>query len=181
MRLKSVSVVLLLTCLLSAFAADPAKENADLATARVKFEQEIAAAIKPVEKRYLARLETLQKELTRKKDIDGAYRAKVAIDELKANPVSSQLGATLEGTWSVKYSNGNTRSYVVSADGGVRFLEDKMTGKVTWDKDAWVFDFGDGKFERGTVQRMLHIEHYTSNVEFDERKPSITGNGIRKN
>lgn len=175
-----VGAILFLVCLFSAFAAEPTKEHADVTAARVKFELEIANAIKPIEKRYRARLEVLQKELARKKDLEGAESAKMALDELKANPPSAQQGASIEGTWVIKYSNGSTRTYTVLPDGGVRFWETANVGKVTWDQDSWVFDFGDGKFERVAVKRKLEIEHYLSRAEFEDRKTTIVGSGAKR-
>jgi hypothetical protein len=180
MRVLCVVVLLLLTGLWTAFGEVIPKEHPDVKAATVKYEHEVFNAIKPIEKRYLARLELLQKELTRKRDFDGAQAAKTAIDRLKAMPTSSQLGDTIEGTWRVDYSNGNSRTYLVSADGSVRFIEGANTGKITWNEDAWLIDFGDGKFERAAVKRVLEIEHYTSQAEFDSRKPSVSGTGTRK-
>jgi hypothetical protein len=180
MRYLKIAAVLLLTCLISSFADEPQKEHPEVGLARLKFEQEISAALKPVEKRYLAKLEALQKDLARKKDVAGALAVKAAMNTFKSKPLSSQLTSTLEGTWMVKYSNGVVRTYIITEDGVVKFVEGEMTGKLVWNQGAWQIEFSDGKLERISMKRMLDIEHYTSRIEFDLDKPSFSAIGTRK-
>lgn len=162
-------------------AAGPAAENPELANIKKQYQ----ADMEPVRKRYRARLESLQKELTRKGDLEGALAVK---GELEAFGGSEKTGvekppmkilASLKGTWTVLYSpSGNTRKYAISEDGKVELVGEKLTGKITKNGDDFLLDLNDGKLERLAVKEVLFIEHYYDKARYAMgERPEQTATG----
>lgn len=156
-----------------------AKEHPDIVAAKDKYLRELRSAVGPIQKRYLTRLESLQRDLTRRGNLDGALAAKAAIEsiekELTSYPVTS-----FAGVWALKYSNGVTRTYIISRDGTVRFVEKNMTGRLVQNGRDILLNFGDGKLERLSFRLVLDIQHYGTQKALAERRPSDTATGTRR-
>jgi hypothetical protein len=120
---------------------------AEVRAAREKYDADLAAAVDPIRKHFLDRLETLEKDLTRKGDLDGALAART---ERERAGMVADVGfwQPFVGTWSVHYDNGANHTYEISRDGTVRYREKSQTLSLRRaDKDS-IIDFGNGKVER---------------------------------
>ena len=137
-------------------------------------------AVEPIEKRYLSRLESLQKELTRKGDLNGALAAKAAIDSAKSKLSPGQPGSIILGTWAIKYANGVTRTYVISRDNSVFYQEEKISGRIVRQGNEWLINFGNPKFERLVFKNVLEVEVYGSQAAVAGRRPDVVGTGTNR-
>jgi hypothetical protein len=162
-------------------AAGPVAEHPEL----VSIKKQYQADMEPVRKRYRTRLESLQKELTRKGDLDGALAVKGELEAFSGGEKTSvekppaKTPAVLKGTWTVLYSpSGNTRKYVISEDGKVELVGEKLTGKITKNGDDFLLDLNDGKLERLAVKEVLFIEHYYDKARYTMgERPEQTATG----
>jgi hypothetical protein len=82
-----------------------------------------------------------------------------------------------EGTWVVKYANGQGRRYVIGPDGSV--IHADRTTEMT-ERDGQVFiDFGDKKLERVKLDgRVLHVEHFSRPSSFPNKPLLATGSRV---
>ena len=162
-------------------AAGPAVENPELANIKKQYQ----ADMEPARKRYRARLETLQKDLTRKGDLEGALAVKAELDAFGGGEKVSnetplvKTPAFFKGTWTVLYSpSGNTRKYVISEDGRVELVGEKLIGKITKNGDDFLLDLNDGKLERLAVKEVLFVEHYYDKARYAMgERPEQTATG----
>jgi hypothetical protein len=68
---------------------------------------------------------------------------------------------TFQGIWTIKYSNGASRVYSITAAGLVVFPAEKHSGKLVMKDGETVLDFGDGAIERLEVDgRVLQVDHH---------------------
>src|SRR5579859_4905471 len=131
----------------------------DLASERLKYEEEFATALRPIQKRYVNRLTILQKSLARKGNKEGAAAVEVELEKMGA-AMAQQTRYPIEGQWVVKYQSGAVRTYVIHADGSVDFVEEKQAGRFTKNGNDVLIDFGDNKLERLYWNTVLVVEHY---------------------
>jgi outer membrane murein-binding lipoprotein Lpp len=69
----------------------------------------------------------------------------------------------LEGRWSVRYTNGVTRTYDINDRGMVRFTEEDAAGEIGHHSNETFLTFDDGKQERlALAGRRLMVEHWDS-------------------
>lgn len=146
----------------------------DLATERQKYDEEIAGALQPVQKRYVTRLKALQKLLAKKGDKVGAAAVEAELEKMGA-AIAQQMRYPIEGKWNVKYQSGAARTYVIHADGGVEFVEEQQTGKFAKNGDDVLVDFGDNKVERFHWSTVLVVEHYNPKSDYGTAPPKLTG------
>jgi hypothetical protein len=146
----------------------------DLASERQRYEEEIAAALEPVQKRYVTRLTALQNSLTRKGDKVGAATIEAELEKMGA-AMTQQMRYPIEGKWVLKYQSGAIRTYIIHADGTVEFVEEKQSGKFTKNGSDVLVDFGDNKLERFYWNTVLVVEHYNPKSTYGTEPPKLTG------
>jgi hypothetical protein len=171
---SGVAGVAVLAAIASRGEAQGRSGPTDLATERQKYEEEVAAALQPVQKRYITRLTTLQKLLARKGDKAGATAVETELERMGA-AMAQQMRYPIEGQWVVKYQSGAIRTYVIHADGSVEFVEEKQRGRFTKNGDDVLVDFGDNKIERFYWNTVLVVEHYNPKSEYGTAPPKLTG------
>ena len=88
-------VVCPLTCFMVLAQAPPSKEPEELDRLRKTYQQKRADAVEPVVTWYENQLETLQKKLTRKGDLDAALVVRQELDAMKENALQ-ESGAELK-------------------------------------------------------------------------------------
>lgn len=84
----------------------------------------------------------------------------------------------LAGRWRVDYTNGAVRTYLIEADGRVRFLEKQMTGQVSRRNGDLILDFGDGKLERLKFEPALRVEHFNPASSYPSGQAAATASGF---
>lgn len=177
-RTLLLGICLIASLILSAFVATGWAQNnpaqSDLAAEQLKYDQELAAALQPVQKRYIARLEGLQKRLARKGDKTGAAAVEAELEKLGA-AVSQQMRYPIEGKWLVRYHSGATRTYAIHADETVEFIEEKMVGRFKKDGQNVLIDFNDNKLERLYWNTVLVVEHYDPKTAYGNTPPKFSG------
>ena len=163
---------------LSTFVATGWAQNnpvvSDLYAEQLKYDQELAAALQPVQKRYIARLEGMQKRMVRKGDKAGALAVEAELEKLGA-AVVQQMRYPIEGKWIVRYHSGATRTYVIHADETVEFLEERQSGRFTKDGQNVLVDFGDNKLERIYWNTVLVVDHYDPKASYGNSPPKFSG------
>ncbi|MDB5345325.1 MAG: hypothetical protein JWP89_3702 [Schlesneria sp.] len=160
----------------------PTTEHPEIANLKKQFQ----ADMEPVRKKFRTRLENLQKELTRKGDLDGALAVKTELESIGTpeKPVPKNP-VTLKGNWTVTYSpSGNVRKYSIRDDGRVEMVGDKLFGQITKNGDDWLLDFNDGKLEKLAIKEVLFIEHFEPKTGYamgDKPRQTATGDkGVGK-
>ncbi|MFO1092160.1 MAG: hypothetical protein U0992_02455 [Planctomycetaceae bacterium] len=146
-------------------------------SARMKFEKRVAAAVAPVRADYVSELKSLRTTLTRQSDLDGV----AAVDaELQRLQKQRRLWDrhTLEGLWEVKYSNGATRTYIISNTGEAQFVEEQKVGQISLDGNDYLLEFSDDNIERIALQPMLKVEHFHPKSTYPLGTPHATGTGL---
>jgi hypothetical protein len=146
----------------------------DLSAEQLKYEEELAAALQPVQKRYVTRLQAMQKLMARKGDKAGAAAVEAELEKVGA-AIAQQMRYPIEGKWLVRYQSGATRTYVIHADGSVEFVEENQTGKFTKNGANVLVDFGDNKVERFYWNTVLVVEHYNPKASYGTAPPNLTG------
>lgn len=101
-------VAILLPCFVAAslHAETAPKETLELKSLREQYQGDIAAAVKPIQERYVLRLQTLLRTYTQHGDLAGALAVQQELDSLKAaKPEEDTEGhratkaAMIGGTW----------------------------------------------------------------------------------
>lgn len=153
-------------------AGGPITDHPDIASLKKQFQ----ADLEPIRKKFRNRLENLQKELTRKGDLEGALAVKAELESIGASEKPAPKNpVTLKGNWTVTYSpSGNVRKYSIRDDGRVEMVGEKLFGQMTKNGDDWLLDFNDGKLERLAIKEVLFIEH------FDPKNGYATGDKPRQ-
>lgn len=86
---------------------------------------------------------------------------------------------SLIGSWRVTYTNGAIRSYIVTPDCAVKFLEEDRMGAIQQTPEILV-RFDDSKLERWTFAGdHLSVEHWNPASNYPKNPPTETGIGIR--
>jgi len=76
-------------------------------------------------------------------------------------PEGRRAYRALQGAWTIKYTNGATRIYLIDSFGNVAFPAEKLHGRLASKDGDILLDFGDGKLERLELAgSSLRIEHY---------------------
>lgn len=157
-------------------AVGPTAEHPEIANLKKQFQ----ADMEPVRKKFRTRLETLQKELTRKGDLDGALAVKTELESFGAQEKPAPKNpVTLKGNWTVTYSpSGNVRKYSIRDDGRVEMVGEKLFGQIAKNGDDWLLDFNDGKLERLAIKEVLFIDHFDPKTGYATGdKPQQTATG----
>jgi hypothetical protein len=137
----------------------------------------LRAAAEPINRRYEASLESLQKRATQGGDLETALKVKTAIEQLGAKPQTAF--AKLAGKWTVRYSNGAVREYTIRPDGTVVFDEEdgrKLSPKTTKMKieNGDTFIYWENTIERVTeVPDGFTMEHWNPKILFTQGKPGM--------
>ena len=105
------SVLTLLVPLRASVAGIPA-EPKELIAERSQFQADVHGRVAPLAKKYVKKLESLQKRLTRKGDVEGAMAVKKEIGRVEL--LTLDLGPVV-GTWDIRFSNRVTREYRITA------------------------------------------------------------------
>jgi hypothetical protein len=140
---------------------------------------QVAAERKLIDKLKVAMIAaTKAGNLSEANAIDAQVKAATArIDGTKAPPVATPP-TNIVGRWSIRFSNGNVRTYVFLPNGDVKFVESKLVSHADRDGDAWILDFGDEKKERVTAAGgNLKIEHFEPGSTFPDGQPRFTAVG----
>ena len=154
--------------------AEPVRLHPDVAAERKKFDDEVARAAQPIQKRYTSRLKLLQKTLAKAGDEVGVAGVEAELERLGLS-TAQQTKYPIEGVWNVLYSNDNKRTYRIGADGRVDFLDLNTVGRFTRNGDDVLVDFGDGKLERFYWKSVLAVEHYDPKTRYGAGLPNLTG------
>jgi hypothetical protein len=87
----------------------------------------------------------------------------------------------LEGNWTVKYSNGATRTYSFRSNGSAYFHEERKVGRLVRARNGEIIvDFNDNTAERVTLKAELQVDHFNpTNTWRGGGKPTFTGTGER--
>lgn len=175
-RFASLMGALLIAASVVMGAGGPTAEHPEIANLKKQFQ----ADMEPVRKKYRTRLESLQKELTRKGDLDGALAVKTELESIGApEKPASKNPVSLKGYWTVTYTpSGNVRKYSIREDGRVEMVGEKLFGQITKNGDDWLLDFNDGKLERLAIKDVLFIEHFDPKTAYaagDKPRQTATG------
>jgi hypothetical protein len=149
-RLASV----LLAFTLVGFVANADDGIEELARARETFEKEIAFSTRPIRDRYLSRLEAMKRSLGSRGDARAAAAVQDELDRVRAS-IPDPAMVKYAGNWKITFTNGETRRYIVTADGAVSYTEQSgkrltppRTGKLVIDGAEALLDFQDGAIHR---------------------------------
>ena len=146
----------------------------DLNSERLKYEEEVAAALQPVQKKYVGRLKVLQKVLMKNGNKDDVAAVEAELEKM-GTAMAQQMRYPIEGKWVVKYQNGAIRTYHIHADGAVEFLEANLAGRFTKNGADVLVDFGDDKLERFYWSTVLVVEHYNPKNTYGTQAAQTTG------
>lgn len=156
-RVASFLVVLFLAVSFVWGAGESAADHPEIANLKKQFQ----ADMEPVRKKFRTRLESLQKELTRKGDLEGALAVKAELENIGAAEKPSTKPVSFKGTWEVTYTpSGNVRTYSIRDDGRVEMVGEKLFGQIVKNGDDYLLDFNDGKLERLAIKEVLFIDHF---------------------
>ena len=174
-RSNGLTLLVLTACAISHLSqpTPPAHHVDTVLEARGKYESDLAAAVEPIQKRYKDRLESLQRELTKKGDLDGALAAKSALEQLAGEAAVSEW-QRFAGKWTVQNDNGATHTYEISKDGAVHYIEEGTKLRLEARSGDVVLDFGGGKIERLTTA--LTTEMFRDGA-YPAGKPQNRGSG----
>jgi hypothetical protein len=145
------------------------KPAVDLAAEREKYE----ASIQPLQKRYIARLESLQRTATQRGDLESALAIEQELERVQAE----LAGTTLLGKWAVEFNNGVTRTYVLKPDGTIN--ANGRDQPLTRDGQHILLREDDGKTKRFSLRTVLFVEHWKRAQDYPDTKPAEWGIGVR--
>jgi hypothetical protein len=145
------------------------KPAVDLAAEREKYE----ASIQPLQKRYIARLETLQRIATQRGDLESALAIKQELERVQIE----LTGTTLLGKWAVEFNNGVTRTYVLKPEDTIH--ANGRDQPLTREGTDILLREGDGKTKRFSLRTVLFVEHWKRAQDYPDTKPAEWGVGMR--
>jgi hypothetical protein len=99
-----------------------------------------------------------------------------------ATPAADERPADLVGLWTVSYTNGATRVYIVDRAGNVTFADGRPVGVLSKQADGTLLLSLEGdKLERITLgtDGRLFVEHYAPRAGFPGIPPTCVGIGVR--
>ncbi|MCE9556562.1 MAG: serine protease [Planctomycetes bacterium] len=150
--------------------------------ARKKLRESNEAERKQNRDALIANLQAAEKSATKSEDLDDALAIRDAIKTLRNGarpPVQADVkspptvapGADTErkipefprGIWMITYTNGATRTYRFSGKIALWLDNRSLRGRMYYQGDNLLLDFGDGKIERLTLEdEGVSIEHWDS-------------------
>lgn len=100
-----------------------------------------------------------------------------SVNEVTHSRSESPLPTQATGVWCVTYTNGAIRTYQVSDDDAVYFVEERRSGQLQ--RGAGILlQFDDGKLERWTFsEERLRVEHWDPATKFPNEPPKEIGIG----
>lgn len=141
---------------------------------KARYQEEAAAVLLPVQKRYTTRLRVLRKALVTRGDTGGVAEVEAELERLET--ATGELNQSpIEGKWLVTYQSGAKRTYFIKANGTVQFPENNSVGRFTKQGREVLVDFGDNKLERFYWKPVLVVEHYDPKTKFGIAPPNTTG------
>lgn len=170
-----VSLAAVLACARGVARAQ--EESPDLAQARTVYEKEVEFSTRPIRDRYLSRLNTLKRTLGARGDARGAAAVQDEMDRIAASvPDAGML--RFAGVWKITYPSGETKRYVISADGAVT-CDENMGKRITPQKSKLtlrgsdiIMDFKNGAIERLKLSgKNLSIEHFNPKEHYPDGQP----------
>lgn len=166
------------------------EENPELAQAEAQYRKDIEFATKAIRDRYLSRLDSLKRQLGARGDARAAVAIQEEIDRVLASVPDENIAAAaarLAGTWKITYTNGDSRTYVITADGAASFLSFDAEGRVYGtNKKKLLLKGGDVlvEFQEGAIERLklaggkLQVEHFNPKAQYPRGQPAAKGTGV---
>lgn len=166
------------------FAAALAQEEpAELTQTKAMYQRDVETATRPIRERYLGRLELLKKSIAARGDIRAALAVQEEIEKVK------EIGSGMErfaGTWSLQYSNGTIRVYVITPDGTVTYSEEngkkipQKTAKILAKGADFIVEAAEGTVERLSINgTKLMLDHFNPKSTYPAGKPAARATGTK--
>ncbi len=160
------------------------EEPAELSQARAVYERDVEFATRPIRDRYLSRLDSLKRALGSKGDARAALAVQEEMERVKG------IGGGMEkfaGNWSIKYANGATRTYSITADGTLTEIAENgakiapKSAKITLKGTDFIVEVdGGSKIERLTLSgSKLMIDHFNPKTTYPAGAPALRAIGTR--
>jgi len=157
-------VVCPLTCFVLLAQAPPSKEPEELDRLRKTYQQKRTDALKPVMTWYENQLESLQKKMTQKGDLNGALSVRQELDAMKENALQESgeelKKALLVTPWSwTDKPNDKGVQVTFKNDGSVSHVGMRGTWKITGPREVTITD------SNGTTKYVLRFDPKLSGYE----------------
>lgn len=179
-------MLLLLACLpcISTVPVMAEDEPAELMQARSSYQKDVEFATRPIRDRYLSRLNALKRLVGGRGDVRSAVAVQEEIDRVNSS-IPDPGFEKFAGSWSVTYTTGETRHYVISQDGIVTWDETggkkiaPVKAKLSLKGNEAVFDYIQGAIEVFKLSgKNLSIDVFNPRQSYPKGKPFTTATAV---
>ncbi len=177
---------IVLSALVAAFSCGVLRgeeEPVELSQARAFFQKDIEFATRPIRDRYLSRLDSLKRSLGSRGDARGAAAVQDEVDRVKETGLGVDRFA---GVWSIKYTNGTSRTYSINPEGTLNYTEENGTpisprsSKITVKGSECIVESSPGIIERLSLSgNKLMVEHFNPKATYPNGAPAARATGTR--